>query len=117
MRGTVPLETRTGQGLASTLPQVFATHQADADPALERGQIGRALKVAAVHGPARAPTVRTAAAGLCAVRGDIEDLRALARDPLDAAARHGKIVVHVPAMGTTSTANNYRSYLVTIHAK
>ena len=71
----------------------------------------------AVHGPARASTVWAAAVGLCAVRGDMEAFRAVTRDPLNAAAWHRKVVVHTPAMGTTATANNYRLYPVTIHAK
>ena len=51
------------------------------------------------------------------MRGDMEEFRAVTRDPLNAAAWHRKVVVHAPAMGTTATANNYRLYPVTIHAK
>jgi hypothetical protein len=70
-----------------------------------------------VHGPARAPTVWAAAVGLCAVRGDMEAFRAVTRDPLNAAARHRKVVVQAPPLAATATANNYRLYPVTIHAK
>ena len=90
--------------------------QADADLAPEHGQIGRAPSIAAMHGPARASTVRTSATELCAVRGDVDELRAVARDPLDAAAWHRKIVVHAPAMGMIPTANNCRSDPGMIHA-
>jgi hypothetical protein len=109
-----------GEGLPGThhVAAVEPAHaQADADLAAKQGQIGRAPLVAAMHGPARASTARTTAAGPRAMRGDMEEVRAVTRDPLNAAAWHRKVVVHAPAMGTTSTANNYRFHPITIHAK
>src|SRR5206468_10433245 len=73
--------------------------QLDPDRSPERGQVGGAPVVAAMDGPARAPAVRAAAAGSRAVRGDVEEARAVARDPLDAAARHGAEFVHAPSYG------------------
>ncbi len=55
--------------------------------------------VAAVHGAARPPAVRAAPAGLGAARGDVEEVWAVARDPFDAAARHGTKFVHAPSYG------------------
>ena len=73
--------------------------------------------IVAVHGPARATTVWTTVVGLCAVRGDVEKFRAAARDALNAAARHRKIIVHALAMGTISTVGNLRFNAIAIHAK
>src|SRR4051794_3266132 len=59
-----------------------------------------------MDGPARAPAVRAAAAGSRAVRGDVEEARAVARDPLDAAARHGAEFVHAPSYGAPPATPN-----------
>src|SRR4051812_49636282 len=91
-----------GEGASGTgrVAAVEPAHpQLDPDRPPERGQVGRAPPVAAVDGPARAPAVRAAAAGARAVRGDVEEPRAVGRDPLDAAARHGAEFVHAPSYG------------------
>src|SRR5439155_22761578 len=80
--------------------------QLDPDRSPERGQVGGAPPVAAVDGPARTPAVRAAAAGSRAVRGDVEEPRAVARDPLDAAARHGAEFVHAPSYGAPPATPN-----------
>lgn len=77
-----------------------AHDQADADLAAEPRQVGRVSLVSAVHGPARTPAVRAAAAGPRAVRGGVEGIRTFARDPLDVATRHGTKLVHAPGGGT-----------------
>ena len=55
--------------------------------------------VAAVHGAARPPAIRAAPTGPGAARGDVEEVWAFARDPFDAAARHGTKFDRSPSYG------------------
>ena len=66
----------------------------DLDTASNRRQVSRTPTVAAVHGTARAPAARAAAARSGAACVNMEEVRAVRRDSLDAAARHGKAVCH-----------------------
>ena len=68
--------------------------QSDAHPAPERGQVSRLPAIAAVHGTARAPAIRAATTGPDAVGGIVKPVGTVRRDRLDAAARHGAMLVH-----------------------
>ncbi len=68
--------------------------QPDMDPATERRQVSRVPSIAAVHGTARAPAIRAAAAGPDTAGGNVKQVGAVRRDRLDAAARHGTELVH-----------------------
>ena len=87
--------------------------QPDMDLAPERRQVSRAPAIAAMHGTARAPTVRAMAARPGAACVNMEEIRAVRRDRLDAAARHGTKLVHAMFYGhdgrspQTSVRNRY----------
>jgi hypothetical protein len=101
-RARGPSREALGEGAAGAgrVAAVEPAHaQLDPDRPSERGQVGRATAVAAVDGPARPAAIRAAAAGSRAARGDVEEPRAVRRDPLDAAARHGAEFVHAPSYG------------------
>jgi len=68
--------------------------QPDADLTPERGQVGRVPAGAAVHGPACTTAIRTAPAGPDSMCSNVEEVRAVQRDSVDAAARHGTKLVH-----------------------
>jgi len=87
-----------GEGLATAnrIQAAEPSHpQPDVDPAHHRGQVSRMPAIAAVHGTACAPAIRTAAARPGAACVNMEEVRAVQRDRLDAAARHGTKLVHV----------------------
>jgi hypothetical protein len=86
-----------GEGAARTggVATVETTQaQADVDCAPERGQISGVPVIVTVHGPARTPTIRTAATRSRAMCGDVYKVRAAAHDLLDAAARHRTELMH-----------------------
>ena len=91
--------------------------QVDPERPPERGQIGWAPPIAAVDRPARTPAIRAAAARSRAVRGDVEETRAVTRDPLDAAARHRTELVHAPSYGVRPATLQTPVLATTIHAK
>jgi hypothetical protein len=71
----------------------------DMDPAPDRRQVSRVPAIAAVHGTARASAVRVAVAGPGAACVNMEEVRAVRRDRLDAAARHRTKLVHALSYG------------------
>ena len=76
--GSEQLGQALGEGAPSAgrVAAVKPAHaQVDPERPPERGQIGRAPPITAVHGPARAPAIWAAAAGPRAVRGDVEETR------------------------------------------
>ncbi len=83
------------------------------DPVPKRRQVSRVPAIAAVHGTARAPAVRAAITRQSAVDGDMEKVRTVRRDRLNAAARHGTKLVHALFYGCrgshpqTSVPNRY----------
>lgn len=91
-----------GKGVAGTA-RVAAVEppnpQFDTDPTSERRQVSWVPTVTAVHGTARVSAVRAAPARPGAVRGDMEEVRAIQRDRVNAAARHGRKLVHAVFCG------------------
>jgi len=73
--------------------------------------------VTAVHGTARVSAVRAAPARPGAVRGDMEEVRAIQRDRVNAAARHGRKLVHAVFYGSQGCNPQTSVQNATIHAK